>query len=187
MRPNWLPAVCFCPRGLACFDDLRFIPTTIRSEKVFADRVETGQFIGAGKESKMVAALTVFGLVVNDLIDDLDLSGYRARDRWAERVSAAFTVHRPDEAVVALDSTSAEELSRWPVESPWAIEAGPDAVLVTTALPGWRALLGGAEGADPSYLQVRDPRTGETSGRLVLSRAPWSTHILDGRSAIPGS
>ncbi|NDL56549.1 hypothetical protein [Phytoactinopolyspora mesophila] len=118
------------------------------------------------------------------LIDDVDMSGRHARDRWAGRVSAAFTLNRHDEAVVVLDSTSAEELVRWPVESPWSIEAGPDAVLVTTALPGWRALLGGAKGAEPRYLQVRDPRTGDTSGRLVLDRAPWSAHVLDGRSAI---
>jgi hypothetical protein len=121
---------------------------------------------------------------VAELIDDVDMSGRRARDRWGGRVSAAFTLNRPDEAVVVLDSTSAEELARWPVDSPWAIQAGTDVVLVMTALPGWRALLGGADGADPLYLQVRDPRTGETSGRLVLANAPWSRHVLDGRSAI---
>ena len=64
----------FAVSRLAFFDDKRVVPAAVGAEEVVTLGVVTSQRFGAGEVGEMVAAFAVFGFVINDFIDDLNLS-----------------------------------------------------------------------------------------------------------------
>src|SRR5512145_407461 len=75
MRANRRPAMGLGVKRLATLNRYRPIPATIRPEKCLALVVKTCQFLGAGEVGKVIAALAVFCLMIDDAILDLDLPG----------------------------------------------------------------------------------------------------------------
>ena len=59
---------------LAGFDGLWLVPTAVAAEKSFALRIEAA-WRGAAEVSEVIAALAIFGLVVDDAVFHLDLAG----------------------------------------------------------------------------------------------------------------
>ncbi len=72
MRTNRCPAMRHRVFRLALLDHARRISPTIGSQEFVAGGVETRQRRGAGKISKVIAAFTVFGLVVDHAVFNLN-------------------------------------------------------------------------------------------------------------------
>ena len=74
VRADGRPAVRDGVDGLAAFDRSGVVPTAVGPEECITLRIEAGQFGGAGEPGEVVAALAILGLVIDDLVLDLDLS-----------------------------------------------------------------------------------------------------------------
>ena len=75
MRAVRRPAVRDGVERLAALHRRRVVPTAVSAEERVALRVEAGEFLRAGEIGEMIAALAIFGLVINDAVHDLDLAG----------------------------------------------------------------------------------------------------------------
>ena len=75
MRAVRRPAVGDGVEGFAGFHRRRVVPTAVGAEERVALRVEAGEFFRAGEIREVIAALAVFGLVVDDPVHDFDLAG----------------------------------------------------------------------------------------------------------------
>ncbi len=74
MRTNRCPAMRLGVGRFPLLDRLRSIPTTIGAHESFTLRVKTAQRFGASEIGEMIAPLAIFGLVINDLILNFDLT-----------------------------------------------------------------------------------------------------------------
>ena len=68
------PAMSNRVRGLALFDNERIVEPTIRSKEGIPLRVEAVQVFRACKISEVIAAFTIFSLVIDDSILNLDFT-----------------------------------------------------------------------------------------------------------------
>src|ERR1019366_7837223 len=75
MRTVRRPAVRDRVEGFATLHCRRVVPTAISAEERVALRIETSEFFRAGEIREVVAALAIFGLVVDDTVVDFNLAG----------------------------------------------------------------------------------------------------------------
>ena len=75
MRADGRPAVRDGVGELAGFNGGGLVPAAIAAEKCLALRVEPGAWLRAGKVGKVVAALAVFRLVIDDAVFHFHLAG----------------------------------------------------------------------------------------------------------------
>ena len=59
----------------AALDSRRIVPATVRAEEGVALRIEARERLGAGEVGEVIAALAVLGLVVDNAVLYLDLTG----------------------------------------------------------------------------------------------------------------
>ena len=70
-----LPAISNRVIRLALFHSAWAIPAAPGPKEILPLGVEAFQLLGTGEEREVFAAFAVLGLVINDLVDDLDLAG----------------------------------------------------------------------------------------------------------------
>ena len=75
VRADRRPAVGDRVERLAALDRRRVVPTAVGAQERVALGVEAGQLGRAGEIGEVVAPLAILGLVVDDLVFDLDLAG----------------------------------------------------------------------------------------------------------------
>ncbi len=69
------PAVRDGIEGFPPLHRRRVVPTAIGAEERVALRIKAGELLRAGEVREMIAALAILGLVIDDLVHDLDLAG----------------------------------------------------------------------------------------------------------------
>ena len=75
VRADRLPAVSDGIGRTALLHHLRGVPAAVCAQESFALGIKASQRLGTGEVGKMIAALAVFGLVIDHAAFDLDLPG----------------------------------------------------------------------------------------------------------------
>ena len=75
MAGNWIPSAGYGTGTCACLYCIRNGIAIASAEEIITAGVKTIDICIDGKEAVMIAAFSVFGLVVNSTVFDLDLSG----------------------------------------------------------------------------------------------------------------